>query len=73
MGYGKKLKEQIRSKGLRFTFVSDQTGIPYDSLIQYLNEHRPFPEPKVRLICLLFGIDLKIFGLDDKNSLQKGA
>lgn len=73
MNTGQKLKIELQKRGLIFKFVSAKTNISYESLKQYLNGHRPMPESKVRLVCMTFGIDLKIFGLDDTYKFQQEA
>lgn len=71
MNVNKKLKEALKSTGYRFDYIAEKTGIPYDSLIQYLNGHRPIPENKVRLLCLTFDLPLKKFGIFDRDSVQE--
>lgn len=65
---GAQLKKEIEARGLYFKHVAKSTGIGYISLIHYLNETRPIPESKLRLVCQTFGIDVKKFGLDESPS-----
>ena len=73
MNIGERLKFELQERGLVLKFVSKKTGIPYSSLSHYLNNFSPIPESKIRCICLTFGIDPKIFGLDGHTSSQKQA
>lgn len=73
MEYGKLLKEELDKKGYRYKHVAKETYLPYNSLIGYLNGHKPMPASKVQLVCLTFGIDPKIFGLGDNISNHKEA
>lgn len=60
----KLLKHELRSSGYRLDYISAETDIPYDSMIQYLNGHRPIPESRLRLLCDKAKIDISLFGLD---------
>ena len=37
------IKERIEGKGLKMTWVADQLGIKYSTLMSYINEFRPMP------------------------------
>ena len=39
----KSIKERIEEKGLKMTWVADQLGIKYSTLMSYINEFRPMP------------------------------
>lgn len=71
MGVGTRLKTELKSRGLVIKFVAKKTSIPYGSLVRYLDDSRPIPEDRLKLICLTFKINPKIFGLDDHNSCQQ--
>ena len=67
------LKQEISDQGYKFTFVAKKTGIPYESLLQYLGGHRPIPEAKVNLLCLAFDLDLKKFASTVCDSVHSEA
>lgn len=73
MKTGLLIKQELQNRGLLLKFVAEKTGIPYGSLLHYLDGSREIPEAKIRLICLSFGMSPKIFGLDVLNSSQKKA
>lgn len=68
MDYAKIFKQQIEDLGIKYKKVEELTGIPENVVSQYANGHRPIPEAKIRLFCLSFGINPKIFGLNVRNS-----
>ena len=39
----KSLKERIEEKGIKMTWIADQLGIKYPTLMSYINEFRPMP------------------------------
>lgn len=50
----KKYKKQIKNKGLKMSWISEQLGISAPSLTMYLNEKRAMPyEIEIRLQQLL--------------------
>lgn len=66
MSIGKKLREELYEKrGLRLRFVAKKVGISHISLSNYVNDIRPIPEAKLRLICRVFDIDPGVFGLEE--------
>lgn len=67
------LKKELDNRGIKYAHVSDNTGISYVSLSRYLNGRQDMPEARVRLVCLTYGIPLKIFGLSDPNLVQGQA
>ena len=73
MDRGQKLKELIKEQGRTLTYVSEKACIPYDTLSAYIRGASPIPDSKLLCICLLFDIDPKIFGLDDKNFSKKAV
>lgn len=67
MNLGQELKQLLRSKGYHLNFVAEKTGIPYSTLRSYTCGVRDIPKSKLKLICLVFDLDEKIFGLSVKN------
>ncbi len=39
----KSLKERIEEKGLKMTWIAEQLGIKYSTLMSYINEFRSMP------------------------------
>lgn len=60
MTVAEKLKEEINSRGITYTFVSEKTGIPVDALSKvFLNQRRLLADEMLK-ICEATNIDLNV-------------
>lgn len=48
---GQRIKDYMKSHGIKQTFVSEKTGIPNTRLNMALNGHRRLPYDEYELIC----------------------
>ncbi len=67
-----KLKQAIKATGLKYGKISEMSGIPANSICQYLNG-RPMPLSKFKCLCFALGFDQDSFVLTDSNYCQQEA
>ena len=61
-----KLKQLIDDKGITYTFISNKTGIPVNTISRSLSGKRKLPADEMILICRATGIDLSDFVEEDR-------
>lgn len=59
-----KLKQLIDDKGITYTFISNKTGIPVNTISRSLSGKRKLPADEMISICKATGIDLSDFAED---------
>ena len=60
MTIAEKLKEEISSRGITYTFISEKTNIPVDTLSKvFLNQRRLLADEMLK-ICEATSIDLNV-------------
>lgn len=68
---GKKIKKYLDDKGIRYTKISELTGIPLNILSPMLNEKREIKATEYFLICNAISVPLDTFA-DVQNSEKAG-
>lgn len=63
MTAAERMRKIIESRGISFTFISEKTGIPVNSISRSLSGKRRFPADEMILICHVLGIDLGDFDM----------
>lgn len=61
MKAAEKIKTLVESKGVSYTFISQETGIPVNAISRSLMGKRRLPADEMILICNVIGIDLGDF------------
>lgn len=56
-----RLKQLIDDKGITYTFISNKTGIPVNTISRSLSGKRKLPADEMISICKATGIDLNDF------------
>ena len=59
-----RLKQLIDDKGITYTFISNKTGIPVNTISRSLSGQRKLPADEMISICKATGIDLSDFTED---------
>ena len=59
-----RLKQLIDDKGITYTFISNKTGIPVNTISRSLSGNRKLPADEMISICTATGIDLSDFTED---------
>lgn len=68
-----RMKEIVESRGISFTFISEKTGIPINSISRSFLGKRRFPADEMILICRAIGIDLGDFNILQYEKEQPNA
>ena len=61
MDAARKLKALVDEKGVTYTFISEKTGIPVDSISRSFRGKRKLPADELVDICQVVGVDLGDF------------
>ncbi len=73
MTAAERMKKLVESRGISYTFTSEKTGIPVNSISRSLLGKRRFPADEMILICNAIGVDLGDFAplrAEAKDSAQ---
>ncbi len=54
----KALRELINSKGVKYSFISEKTGIPVNQISRSLMGKRRLPADEMVAICNAIGVDI---------------
>lgn len=65
-----KMKEIVDGRGITYTFISDKTGIPIDTISRIFLNKRRFMADEMIKICAAIGVDLNEFASDQKVANQ---
>ncbi len=52
------VKRMVESRGISYTFISERTGIPVNSISRSFLGKRRFPADEMILICNAIGVEL---------------
>jgi len=61
MTVAEQMKNLVESRGITYTFISEKTGIPVNSISRSFLGKRRFPADELILICNAIGVDLGDF------------
>ena len=61
MDVAQRLKALVAEKGVTYTFISERTGIPIDSISRSFLGKRKLPADELVAICRVVGVDLGDF------------
>ena len=65
---GSKIKGYLDENGIRYSHVSEKTGIPMNVLSPMLNEKREIKATEYFLICSVLGVPLEKFAKGDEQN-----
>ena len=68
-----RMKNIVESRGISFTFISEKTGIPVNSISRSFSGKRRFPADEMILICHAIGVDLSDFNIPQSEAERPGA
>lgn len=69
MTVAEQLNQIIKNKGITYSFVSKNTGIPIDAISRSMHGKRRLPADEMVSICELLGLDLS----DLKKTKEKAG
>lgn len=59
--YGEKIKAYLDEKGIKYTFVANEAGIPLNTLSAMLNCKRKISVEEYFTICIVLNVDANYF------------
>lgn len=70
---GNRIKEYLDSKGIRYSYLSEKTGIPANILSPMLNGKREIKALEYFSICSALDIPLETFAENQAKSHRRGG
>lgn len=68
---GNRIKAYLDSNGIKYSFLSEKTGIPMNVLSPLLNGKREVKATEYFLICNTLGVPLEKFAIIKEKELQE--